>query len=152
MVLDSGALHGVEALLRWHHPERGLIPPAAFIPMAEETGLIIEIGRWVLDVACRQLAAWYDAGAPRDLTMNVNLSGRQLEDTGLHRAVTNAITDAGIDAGALVLEITETVLMHDTDATIERLQALRAAGVGLAVDDFGIGYSSLRYSNTQRNQ
>ncbi len=147
VVLDSGALHGVEALLRWHHPERGLVGPADFIPLAEETGLIIEIGWWVLETACRQLAAWHGAGAQRDLTMNVNLSGRQLEDPGLHSTVADALSHAAVDEGSLILEITETVLMHDTDATIERLRALRALGVRLAVDDFGTGYSSLRYLN-----
>ena len=145
--LASGALRGVEALVRWNHPERGLVTPAAFIPVAEETGLIIDLGRWVLEAACRQLGSWYESGASHELSLNVNLSGRQLEDPGLHQAVADAVAMSGIERGTLVLEITETVLMHDTKATIARLKALRSLGVRLAVDDFGIGYSSLRYLN-----
>ena len=145
--LSSGALEGMEALLRWRHPERGLIGPADFITVTEETGLIVPIGRWVLETACRQLAAWRAAGAPADLTMNVNLSGRQLEDPALRDAVAAAVAQPGIGPGALVLDITETVLMHDTEATIERLRELRELGVLLAVDDFGTGYSSLRFLN-----
>jgi diguanylate cyclase (GGDEF)-like protein len=143
--LESGALHGMEALLRWHHPERGLIGPLDFIPVAEETGLIVPIGRWVLETACRQLGAWRAAGAPSELMMNVNLSGRQLDDPALRVAVAEAVAQPGIGPGALVLEITETVLMHDTETTIERLRELRELGVLLAVDDFGTGYSSLRH-------
>jgi len=145
--LPGGVLHGVEALLQWRHPERGLVSPAAFLPVAEETGLIVEIGRWKLDAACRQLAAWRKAGAPRGLKMNVNLSIRQLEDSGLYDAVAAAVAGSGIEHGTLVLEITESVLLQDTDVTIERLRALRGLGVRLAVDDFGVGYSSLRYLN-----
>jgi diguanylate cyclase (GGDEF)-like protein len=143
--LESGALHAMEALLRWHHPERGLIGPLDFIPVAEETGLIVPIGRWVLETACRQLGAWRAAGAPSELMMNVNLSGRQLDDPALRVAVAEAVAQPGIGPGALVLEITETVLMHDTETTIERLRELRELGVLLAVDDFGTGYSSLRH-------
>jgi diguanylate cyclase (GGDEF)-like protein len=143
--LASGALHGVEALLRWRHPERGLVMPAGFIPVAEETGMIVEIGRWVLSTACRQLAAWQAAGAPAGLTMNVNLSGRQLEDPELPLAVAAGIEDLSAGGGRLVLEITETVLMQDSETTIEHLRGLRSLGALLAVDDFGTGYSSLRY-------
>jgi diguanylate cyclase (GGDEF)-like protein len=145
--LASGALEGMEALLRWRHPERGLISPADFIAVTEETGLIVPIGRWVLETACRQLGAWRAAGAPPDMTMNVNLSGRQLEDPGLRDAVAEVVAQPGIGPGALVLDITETALMHDMEATIERLRELRELGVLLAVDDFGTGYSSLRYLN-----
>jgi diguanylate cyclase (GGDEF)-like protein len=143
--LMSGATHGVEALVRWRHPKRGLVLPAAFIPVAEETGMIVEIGRWVLATACGQLAAWHAAGAPAGLTMNVNLSGRQLEDPELPAAVASAVEDLRAGSGRLVLEITETILMHDTDTTIARLRDLRSLGALLAVDDFGTGYSSLRY-------
>jgi len=147
MALNSGAMAGVEALIRWRHPERGMVTPMAFIPLAEETGLIVELGRFVLLEACRQAAAWRAAGAPASLTMNVNLSGRQLEDPQLLDDVAAALRETGVEPGTLVLEITETVLMGDTEATIERLRALRALGVRLAVDDFGTGYSSLRYLN-----
>jgi EAL domain-containing protein (putative c-di-GMP-specific phosphodiesterase class I) len=117
-----------------------------FIPLAEQTGLIVPIGRFVLREACRQAAAWH-ALTGAELTMHVNLSGRQLEDPGLHADVTATLRATGLPASSLALEITETVLMKDTETTIERLRALRALGVRLAVDDFGTGYSSLRYLN-----
>jgi len=144
VALGSGELVGHEALVRWRHPARGLLSPAAFIPVAEETGLVVPLGRFVLREACRQAAAWQAAGHG-ELSMNVNLSGRQLEDPGLVDDVTAIVSETGLPAGRLVLEITETMLMHDTETTIERLRALRALGVRLAVDDFGTGYSSLRY-------
>jgi diguanylate cyclase (GGDEF)-like protein len=147
IALATGTMAGVEALLRWNHPERGLVMPLSFVPLAEETGLIVGIGRFVIREACRQAAAWRAAGAPAGLSVNVNLSGRQLEDPGLLDTVAGALRETGLDPGSLVLEITETVLMQDTEATIERLRALRALGVRLAVDDFGTGYSSLRYLN-----
>ena len=146
ITLNTGELAGHEALVRWRHPVRGLLAPGAFIPVAEETGLIVPIGRFVLREACRQAAAWA-AAHDRELTMAVNLSGRQLEDASLHEDVTAVLRETGLPSGRLVLEITETVLMHDTETTIERLRALRALGVRLAVDDFGTGYSSLRYLN-----
>ncbi len=143
--LMSGALHGVEALIRWRHPTRGLVGPADFIAVAEETGLIIDLGRWVIDQACHQLAEWQAAGAPDDLTMNVNVSGRQLDDPELANTVAAAVNGLGLGESRLVLEITETVLMRDTNATVTQLRELRSLGVLLAVDDFGTGYSSLRY-------
>jgi diguanylate cyclase (GGDEF)-like protein len=139
VALVDGELAGFEALARWRHPQRGLVPPPAFIPVAEESGLIHELGRWVLETACLQAARW-DA---RSIT--VNLSGRQLERAELVGHVEAALARSGLEPDRLVLEITETVLMHDTDATIERLGALKALGIRLAVDDFGTGYSSLRY-------
>jgi diguanylate cyclase (GGDEF)-like protein len=145
VVLATGELAGHEALVRWRHPTRGLLPPAAFVPVAEETGLIAPIGRFVLREACRQAAAWQVHGA--GLTMNVNLSGRQLEDPELVDLVTQLLRDTRLPPRSLVLEITETVLMQDTRTTIDRLRALRALGVRLALDDFGTGYSSLRYLN-----
>ncbi|MCW2966430.1 MAG: hypothetical protein JWM71_202 [Solirubrobacteraceae bacterium] len=144
--LGSGELAGHEALVRWRHPTRGLMSPGAFVPVAEETGLIVPLGRFVLREACRQAAAWQGLG-DAELMMNVNLSGRQLEDPALVDEVTAILRETGLPAARLVLEITETVLMHDTETTIERLRALRALGVRLAVDDFGTGYSSLRYLN-----
>jgi predicted signal transduction protein with EAL and GGDEF domain len=147
VTLSGGGLAGHEALLRWRHPTRGLLGPYSFIPIAEETGQIAPIGRFVLREACRQAAAW-DKDAPgAGLTMNVNLSSHQLEDPEFVSTVTEVLRETGLPAQRLVLEITETVLMQDTEATIERLRALRNLGVRLAVDDFGTGYSSLRYLN-----
>jgi EAL domain-containing protein (putative c-di-GMP-specific phosphodiesterase class I) len=146
VALRNGGLAGFEALVRWRHPNRGLVAPAAFIPVAEETGLIVEIGRFVLREACRQAAAWaieHPTGGQR--SMNVNLSGRQLDDPRLVDDVADVLAETGLTPSSLVLEITETVLMQDTEVTMERLQALKALGVRLAVDDFGTGYSSLRY-------
>jgi diguanylate cyclase (GGDEF)-like protein len=146
IALDGQTLAGFEALARWTHPVRGLIPPPQFIPLAEDNGSIVALGRHVLRTACRQAARWLEAfptGEPR--IMSVNLSGRQLEDPNIVADVAAALADSGLPARALVLEITETVLMHDTEATISRLAALKALGVRLAVDDFGTGYSSLRY-------
>jgi diguanylate cyclase (GGDEF)-like protein len=146
IALDGHTLAGFEALARWTHPTRGLVPPPLFIPLAEENGSIVELGRQILRTACRQAAQWNDefpTSEPR--IMSVNLSGRQLEDPNIVADVAAALADSGLSAAALVLEITETVLMHDTEATISRLSALKALGVRLAVDDFGTGYSSLRY-------
>ena len=146
IALGTGEMAGHEALVRWRHPTRGLMVPESFIPVAEETGLVVALGRFVLCEATRQAAEW--AATPgTELSMNVNLSGRQLEDPALLDDVTAILRETGLPAARLVLEITETVLMHDTESTIERLRALRALGVRLAVDDFGTGYSSLRYLN-----
>jgi diguanylate cyclase (GGDEF)-like protein len=146
IALDGQTLAGFEALARWTHPTRGLVPPPHFIPLAEDNGSIVALGRQILRTACRQAARWlaeFPSAQPR--IMSVNLSGRQLEDPNIVADVAAALADSGLPAGALVLEITETVLMHDTEATIARLTALKALGVRLAVDDFGTGYSSLRY-------
>jgi diguanylate cyclase (GGDEF)-like protein/PAS domain S-box-containing protein len=144
--LSSARLVGVEALVRWNHPERGLIGPGAFIPLAEATGLIVPLGRWVLREACRQLARWRAAfpGAA-DVYVSVNLSARQFQAPGLVDDVAAAIAEAGIPAGRLTLELTETLLMRDTAATVDALTALKALGLKLAVDDFGTGYSALGY-------
>jgi EAL domain-containing protein (putative c-di-GMP-specific phosphodiesterase class I) len=138
VTLSDGSLAGFEALVRWHHPTRGLVGPAAFVPLAEESDLIVEIGRHVLEVACRQAVRW-------NRRMSVNLSGRQLDQPDLVDVVDHALRTTGMDPARLILEITETVLMQDEDATIERLHELKTLGVKLAVDDFGTGYSSLRY-------
>jgi diguanylate cyclase (GGDEF)-like protein len=146
IALDGQTLAGFEALARWTHPTRGLVPPPQFIPLAEDNGSIVALGRQILRTACRQAASWlqeFPSSEPR--IMSVNLSGRQLEDPNIVSDVAAALADSGLPATALVLEITETVLMHDTEATIARLTALKALGVRLAVDDFGTGYSSLRY-------
>jgi EAL domain-containing protein (putative c-di-GMP-specific phosphodiesterase class I) len=134
---------GVEALLRWRHPERGVIGPTEFIPMLEETGLILEVGRWVLHQACAQAMDWQRKG--RHLSVSVNVSMRQLETDALLTDVADALTASGLASADLVIEVTETVLMRDTTATIRRLGQLKRLGVRVAIDDFGTGYSSLAY-------
>jgi len=136
--LDLGRVAGFEALVRWQHPERGLLGPGEFIPLAEETGLIVALGRWVLREAARQAARW--AGAPY---LSVNVASAQLEQEGFVDEVACALADGGLPAGRLMLEVTESSLVGDAEA--ERLQALRRLGVRLAIDDFGTGYSSLSY-------
>ncbi|MDX6649586.1 MAG: hypothetical protein QOJ97_1537 [Solirubrobacteraceae bacterium] len=144
--LEGGDIHAVEALVRWRHPQRGLVPPNSFIPLAEETQLMPQLGRWVLNEACRQGARWLlDRPAEDPFSVCVNLSGRQLQSPGLVEDVGAALERAGLAPEHLVLEITETVLMSDIDATIAKLKRLKALGVKLAVDDFGTGYSSLQY-------
>jgi diguanylate cyclase (GGDEF)-like protein len=141
--LQSEKVIGVEALIRWRHPTRGVIPPIEFIPIAEESGLIVPIGRWVLDEACRQAALWYRHG--HRIGMSVNVSGRQLDDDELIEDVRGALTESGLDPATLTLEITETTLMRDAEATAKRLGMLKELGVRIAIDDFGTGYSSLAY-------
>jgi diguanylate cyclase (GGDEF)-like protein len=141
--LASELTTGVEALLRWRHPSRGIIPPNSFIPIAEDTGQIIAIGRWVLHEACRQAAEWRADG--HQLTISVNVSGRQLDDSQLVDDVQDALANAGLDPSALTLEITETTLMQDPAGAAGRLAAIKALGVRIAIDDFGTGYSSLAY-------
>ena len=140
----TGALTGVEALVRWRHPELGLLQPDDFIPLANESGLVTEIGKWVLQNACRQAKAWHDAGHP-GLTMAVNVSAVQFWQPGLVQTVAQVLADTGIDPQCLELEITESVLMRDADTTIMTLQALKSMRVKISVDDFGTGYSSLSY-------
>jgi diguanylate cyclase (GGDEF)-like protein len=144
--LASGRLAGLEALVRWQHPQRGLVPPADFIPLAEQTGLIVPIGSFVLRTACRAARDW-QRRYPMDLPpfMSVNLSVVQLLEADPLEEVTGVLDACGLDPADLVLEITESVLVIDADATIERLRALRGLGVHLAIDDFGTGYSSLAY-------
>jgi diguanylate cyclase (GGDEF)-like protein len=141
--LENERMTGIEALIRWRHPTRGIIAPDSFIPIAEETGLIVPIGRWVLDTACRQAAAWHERG--HSLELSVNVSARQLEHDNLVDHVRSALRSSGLNPGSLILEITETALMRDPDAAAERLKALKALGVCIAIDDFGTGYSSLAY-------
>ncbi len=144
--LATGRIAGVEALIRWQHPLRGLLPPDDFIRLAEETGLIIPIGRWVLNEACAQARRWQLAfPADPPLTVAVNVSVNQIHGAGLNQAVWEALRDAGLDPAALVLEITESVMMRHTEDAIARLRELKQLGVRLAVDDFGTGYSSLSY-------
>jgi len=129
-----------EALLRWHHPERGLVPPGEFIPVAEENGLIVPLGEWVLRQACADAATW-----PDGIKVAVNLSPAQLIGSKLLPAVVNALASSGISASRLELEITETVLMRNTFASLAMLHQLRDIGARIAMDDFGTGYSSLSY-------
>jgi diguanylate cyclase (GGDEF)-like protein/PAS domain S-box-containing protein len=143
--LETTEVLGVEALLRWRHPRRGLIGPSEFIPIAEDSGLIIPIGRWVLQQACQRAATWRSARDGKGLELSINLSGRQIEHPDIVSEVRAALEDSGLDPHRLTLEITESVLMHDIEATITTLQALRELGVRLAIDDFGTGYSSLSY-------
>ncbi len=134
---------GVEALIRWHHPTRGTVQPDAFIPLLEETGLITEVGRWVLHEACRQGAAWHEAGHPVGIAVNV--SGRQLDTDELVADIEQALSGSGLDAGALTIEITETTLMRNVEETARRLAEIKQLGVRIAIDDFGTGYSSLAH-------
>jgi EAL domain-containing protein (putative c-di-GMP-specific phosphodiesterase class I) len=144
--LRTGQVTGLEALVRWQHPSRGLVPPPEFIPLAEETGLILGIDRWVLTEACRQAGAW-NARRPldRQLSICVNLSARQLQQTDLAEFVAATLARAGLDARCLVIEITESLLLKDTEVTLTRLHELKQLGIRLAIDDFGTGYSSLAY-------
>jgi diguanylate cyclase (GGDEF)-like protein/PAS domain S-box-containing protein len=144
MRLGSGQLSGVEALVRWNHPRRGLISPLDFIPLAEETGLIVPLGRWVLEQACRQAVTWDAAGAT-SLTMSVNVSGRQVQEPGFVDEVAAVLAGTALPPQRLTLEFTESVLMRDANATAGMLAQLKALGVRLAIDDFGTGYSSLSY-------
>jgi diguanylate cyclase (GGDEF)-like protein/PAS domain S-box-containing protein len=143
MLLEEGTITGVEALVRWEHPERGLMSPSEFVPLAEETGLIVPIGYKVLEETCRQTRAWQQryTGAPR--TVYVNLSARQFDDPGLVEEVMRVVRKTGVEPNDLALEIAENVLMSDTEAAVSKLTALRGAGVRVVVDDFGTAYSSL---------
>jgi diguanylate cyclase (GGDEF)-like protein/PAS domain S-box-containing protein len=144
--LAGAAMVGVEALVRWQHPERGLVPPADFIPVAEETGLIQPLGAFVLHESCRQVAAWNRTNPDRaPLSVAVNLSARQMSAADLTRLVLTALNESGLDPGLLCLEITESVLMEDVSASRNVLQSLKELGVRLGIDDFGTGYSSLLY-------
>jgi diguanylate cyclase (GGDEF)-like protein/PAS domain S-box-containing protein len=146
VILETGEISGLEALVRWMHPERGLLPPMDFIPLAEETGLIVRLGQWILEEACNR-AADLQVQFPRTppLTMSVNLSARQLQHHDLIGDVERVLSSSGISPGSLVLEITETAMMQDTELAIIRLNDLKRLGVKLAIDDFGTGYSSLNY-------
>jgi diguanylate cyclase (GGDEF)-like protein len=141
--LQTGAFSGVEALLRWRHPVRGVVQPNDFIPALESSGLIIPVGAWVLREACRQGAEWHRRGFR--FAVSVNISAKQLERDQLVDDVRTALSTGGFDPGSLIMELTETALMHDSVGTVARLQLLKSLGVRLAIDDFGTGYSSLAY-------
>jgi diguanylate cyclase (GGDEF)-like protein/PAS domain S-box-containing protein len=134
---------GIEALLRWRHPTRGVVAPLEFISRLEETALILPVSRWILTEACLQGARWHAAGMP--LTVSVNVSARHLESPSFIADVTDALTRSGLRSSALIVEITESILMRDAEVTIGRLEAIKALGVRVAIDDFGTGYSSLAY-------
>jgi EAL domain-containing protein (putative c-di-GMP-specific phosphodiesterase class I) len=144
--LRTGALEGFEALLRWEHPEQGLLAPDKFLAVAEETGLIVPIGKWVLEESARQLAEWqcrFPRGGP--WTMAVNLSARQLARAGLAKQVAGVLASSGIEPSMLCLELTESVLIEATTPALAMLHSLKELGVQLSIDDFGTGYSSLSY-------
>ena len=144
--LTHRELLGIEALVRWNHPEQGLIMPGVFIPTAEESGQIIELGRWVLLEACRRVRAWRDSIVAGDgLRVAVNISGRHLQHADLVADVRYALEESGLEPENLVIELTESTIMHNTDLNLERFRELKALGVKLAIDDFGMGYSSLSY-------
>jgi diguanylate cyclase (GGDEF)-like protein len=132
---------GVEALLRWRHPERGVLRPDGFLPLLEETGMIVEVGQWVLERACLQAAAWRDAG--HAISMAVNVSARQLDTDQITGEIEAALATSGLEPRALAIEVTETTLMRDAEATARRLEEIKGLGVRIAIDDFGTGYSSL---------
>jgi diguanylate cyclase (GGDEF)-like protein len=144
--LETGVLQGFEALLRWRHPSHGFIAPAEFIPVAEETGLILPVGRWALEEACRQMREW-QAQFPHaaEMYVSVNLSGRQFANPELCEQIREALETTGLKPEGLKLEITESVVMENIEKTIEMLRQLRALGVESSIDDFGTGYSSLSY-------
>ncbi len=138
--LSTNSLTGFEALLRWHNPSRGLVSPADFIPLAEEIGLMIPIGEWVLREACKEAAIW-----AQPATVAVNLSAHQFQNAKLVETVASALAHAGLEPTRLELEITESALLDDTDSVLSALQGIRALGVRISMDDFGTGYSSLSY-------
>jgi diguanylate cyclase (GGDEF)-like protein/PAS domain S-box-containing protein len=142
--LQSGRITSVEALARWNNPVDGEVPPARFIPIAEETGLILPIGDWVLRTACAQVKAWLDAGLP-PVRVAVNLSARQFGGEHLLKSISGALASSGLEPRFLELEVTESLLMQNAETVVETLRMLKAMGIGLSIDDFGIGYSSLSY-------
>ncbi|MCX6344586.1 MAG: EAL domain-containing protein [Armatimonadetes bacterium] len=142
--IATGEILGSEALLRWQHPEMGMIPPLDFIPLAEDTGLITPIGEWVIHTACKQNKAWQDAGFPH-IEIAVNVSARQFRQQDFQNTVKHALAESGLDANWLVLELTESTIMHNPESAAKLLQNLKAMGVHVSIDDFGTGYSSLSY-------
>jgi diguanylate cyclase (GGDEF)-like protein/PAS domain S-box-containing protein len=142
--LITGAVIGAEALIRWNHPELGMVPPMRFIPVAEESGIIVQIGDWVLLEACRQAVAWREAGLP-EMVVAVNISAVQFRHHNLENSVIQALVDSGLNPACLELELTESIMIHDAESVLASVQRLKALGVKLSIDDFGTGYSSLSY-------
>ncbi len=145
--IESGHITGVEALIRWQHPEDGLIMPNEFIPLTEETGLITDMGRWLLDSACETIRHWSDQGLP-DITLAVNVSARELMQSDFTEHIVHTLKKHNLPGQVLELEITENVLMRDMDQAVSKLKKLTDHGIRIAVDDFGTGYSSLSYLQT----
>ncbi|SDL98121.1 PAS domain S-box-containing protein/diguanylate cyclase (GGDEF) domain-containing protein [Oryzisolibacter propanilivorax] len=143
--VGHGSIRGAEALLRWRHPARGFVPPSEFIAQAEQSGLILQLGQWVLEEACRQLAQWTGPPLLSQLSVAVNVSPRQFREAGFVAQVLQALAGSGADARRLRLELTEGMLLHDVEGTIDKMVQLRGYGVGFSLDDFGTGYSSLAY-------
>jgi predicted signal transduction protein with EAL and GGDEF domain len=141
----NGRTIGAEALVRWHHPRRRFVLPARFIPLAEETGLILQLGQWVLETACEQLVKWAGNHETSHLTLAVNVSARQFRQPAFVEQVLGAIDRTGANPKRLKLELTESLLVADVQGTVDRMNALKAKGIGFALDDFGTGYSSLSY-------
>ena len=141
--IGSGIVTGAEALLRWRHPRRGVVGPVDFVPTLESTGLIVPVGRWVLDQACHQGAAWMNAG--HHLAISVNISANQLDGGRLVDDVRASLESSGFRADLLILELTETILIRDVRSTVDQLHRLKAIGIRISIDDFGTGYSSLAY-------
>jgi len=142
---NAGRPLGAEALIRWPHPEQGLVSPVQFIPLAEETGLIIPIGLWVLETACAQVRSWQDEELTAGLTLSVNVSAKQFRQPGFVKQVKDALSRHAINPSQLKLEITESMLLDNIDSTILTMNALKETGVKFSLDDFGTGYSSLQY-------
>jgi EAL domain-containing protein (putative c-di-GMP-specific phosphodiesterase class I) len=143
VAFETGAISGVEALVRWRDPSRGLVGPSEFVSIAEESGLIVPLGRWALGEACRQARAWFEAGFP--VAVAVNVSAIELRSKDFLEHATKVLLETGLDPRYLELELTESILMRQAPSTVEVLQALRALGVTIAIDDFGTGYSSVTY-------
>ena len=142
---EAGHIFGAEALIRWMHPQRGMVPPDQFIPIAEESPLIIDIGQWVLETACRQLALWSDDRQKRNLTLSVNVSVRQFKAGDFVDRVAAVIREHRANPSLLKLELTESMVLRDVPDIVEKMHKLKALGVGLSMDDFGTGYSSLSH-------
>jgi EAL domain-containing protein (putative c-di-GMP-specific phosphodiesterase class I) len=141
----NGKPHGAETLIRWHHPNKGLIFPSQFIPVAEETGLIVPIGRWVLEEACAQIARWRNQRKFQNLVISVNVSAKQFRQPDFAELVKSIVTKHAINPMLLKLEMTETLVLENVEDTITKMRALKEFGVGFSMDDFGTGYSSLSY-------
>jgi EAL domain-containing protein (putative c-di-GMP-specific phosphodiesterase class I) len=144
-VVDTGRVTGVEALLRWQHPEFGMVAPNNFIPLAEETGLILSLGQWVLRAACTQLALWGNQPGMAHLTVAVNVSAKEFREPHFVAKVLETLHQTGADPKKLKLELTESLLVDNVEAVIEKMLALKSNGIGFSLDDFGTGYSSLSY-------
>jgi len=144
-VVGEGRVVGAEALVRWQHPQRGLVSPAEFIPLAEETGLILPLGQWVLETACAQLALWATQPDMADLVLAVNVSAKQFHQSNFVTQVQAALTSSGTNPKRLKLELTESLLVNNVEDVIAKMATLKALGISFSLDDFGTGYSSLSY-------